>query len=182
MEVIKTPIKDLVIIEPRVFGDDRGYFFESYNKSNFAAAGLHYDFVQDNESRSKYGVLRGLHFQNAPMAQTKLVRVTEGKVFDVGVDLRDGSPTYGQYYGIELSAENKRQFIVPRGFAHGFVVLSDWAVFCYKCDNVYSAEHEGGIKFDDPAFGIDWQIPSGDIILSERDKNQPALKDATFQF
>jgi len=182
VKLVETPIKDLVVIEPRVFGDDRGYFFESYNKANFASAGLHYDFVQDNESRSKYGVLRGLHFQNAPMAQTKLVRVTEGKVFDVGVDLRDGSPTYGQHYGIELSAENKRQYLVPRGFAHGFVVLSESAVFCYKCDNVYSAEHEGGIKFDDPAFGIDWHIPSDDIILSERDKNQPTFKEATFRF
>lgn len=182
MNVKETPIKDMVIIEPRVFGDDRGYFFESYNKEAFEKAGLNYNFVQDNESKSKYGVLRGLHFQHDPMAQSKLVRVTEGSVYDVGVDIRKGSPTYGQHFGMILSAENKMQLLIPRGFAHGFVVLSETAVFNYKCDNFYSKENDGGLIYDDPEINITWPLPKADIQVSEKDRLQPTLKDATLNF
>lgn len=171
----ETGIEGLLIFEPRVFEDKRGYFFESFNKRLFEEAGIHADFVQDNQALSGYGVLRGLHYQIEPMAQAKLVRVLEGRVLDVAVDLREGSPTYGQHFSIELSAENKLQLYIPRGFAHGYAVLSERAVFFYKCDNYYSPEHEGGIRFDDPALGIDWQLPPEAIILSEKDSRLPRL-------
>ena len=158
MNFIKTAIEGVYIIEPRIFTDDRGYFFESYSKAAFEAAGLHYDFVQDNQSKSVYGTVRGLHFQKGEHAQAKLVRVLEGTVLDVAVDLRRTSHTYGQYVSVELSAENNRQLMIPRGFAHGFSVLSETAVFAYKCDNPYCRESEGGSRFDDPALAIDWRI------------------------
>ena len=164
-----TPIEGLLIFEPRVFGDERGYFYESFNKSTFAEAGVKDNFVQDNQSKSTYGVLRGLHYQTGEHAQSKLVRVLEGKVLDVAVDIRPGSPTYGQHYSIELSAENQLQFYVPRGFAHGFLVLSDTATFFYKCDNFYNKASEGGIAYDDPTLNIDWKIPQKDLVLSEKD-------------
>ena len=155
MNFIKTALEGVFIIEPRVFTDNRGYFFESYNKAAFEAAGLFYDFVQDNQSKSSYGTVRGLHFQKGEHAQAKLVRVLEGVVLDVAVDLRRASPTYGQHVAVELSAENNRQLMIPRGFAHGFSVLSETAVFAYKCDNLYCKEAEGGIRFDDPTLAID---------------------------
>lgn len=173
MPFIDTSIEGLKVFEPRVFGDDRGYFFESYNKNSFIAAGIPTEFVQDNESRSVYGVLRGLHYQCGEYAQAKLVRVVEGAVLDVAVDIRKDSSTYGQSYSVRLSAENKRQLFIPRGFAHGFVVLSPTAIFCYKCDNFYNKESEGGLRFDDPTLGIDWEIEAADIILSEKDKVNP---------
>ena len=168
----------MVIIEPDVFGDDRGYFFESYNQARFDAAVRPVRFVQDNESKSKFGVLRGLHFQCGRAAQSKLVRVVKGKVLDVAVDIRRGSPTFGRHVAVELTAENKRQFFVPRGFAHGFSVLSDEAVFQYKCDNYYAPGSEGGIAWDDPALAIDWRLPAGEILLSEKDRRHPKLADA----
>ncbi len=171
MNITNTPILGLLIIENRIFNDNRGFFYESYNKKEFEKVGLTYDFVQDNHSRSEYGILRGLHYQEPPYAQTKLVRVTSGKVLDVAVDLRKGSPTYLQHFSIELSAENKLQFLIPRGFAHGFVVLSEYADFMYKCDNYYSKPHENGLMYNDKILNIDWRIPSHDIILSEKDKN-----------
>ena len=169
-----TTIKDLCLIEPTVFGDDRGYFMETYN-SEFDSIVRHFNgtqasFVQDNESKSSYGVLRGLHFQKGEYAQAKLVRVVQGKVLDVAVDIRKDSPTFGQHVAVELSDENKRQFFVPRGFAHGFVVLSKEAIFQYKCDNFYAPEHEGGIAWNDPELGIDWKIEPNDALLSEKDK------------
>ena len=167
-----------MIIEPDVFGDDRGYFFESYNQARFDAAVRPVRFVQDNESKSKFGVLRGLHFQCGRAAQSKLVRVVKGKVLDVAVDIRRGSPTFGRHVAVELTAENKRQFFVPRGFAHGFSVLSDEAVFQYKCDNYYAPGSEGGIAWDDPALAIDWRLPAGEILLSEKDRRHPKLADA----
>ena len=170
MEIIKTEIEGVVIIEPRIFKDDRGYFFESFSEKNFQEQVCQTTFVQDNESKSSYGVLRGLHFQKPPYAQSKLVRVVQGAVLDVAVDIRKGSPTYGKHVAIELSAENKRQFFVPRGFAHGFVVLSDEAIFQYKCDNYYSPKHEGALAWDDADVAIDWKIPADKIILSEKDK------------
>ncbi|MDR0955001.1 MAG: dTDP-4-dehydrorhamnose 3,5-epimerase [Rikenellaceae bacterium] len=183
MNVIKTEIEGVLIIEPRVFGDERGYFFESYNKEAFAkATGLDINFVQDNESKSKYGVLRGLHFQLPPFAQSKLVRVVAGRVLDVAVDIRRGSPTFGKYVTCELTEENLRQFFLPRGMAHGFVVLSAEAVFQYKCDNLYHPEAEGAVAWDDPELGIDWQIPSTDIVLSEKDRRNARLRDATQLF
>jgi dTDP-4-dehydrorhamnose 3,5-epimerase len=175
MPFFETPIPDLLIFEPKVWADDRGYFFESFNARTFEEAGIHIPFVQDNEAKSTYGVLRGLHYQVEPMAQAKLVRVVEGEVLDVVVDIREGSSTYGQSYSIRLSAANKKQLFVPRGFAHGYAVLSRTAIFCYKCDNFYSKEHEGGILFDDPQLGIDWQLPAEAVILSEKDKLQPVL-------
>lgn len=165
MPFIKTPIADLLIFEPRVFEDDRGYFFEAFNAQTFAEAGIKRPFVQDNQARSTYGVLRGLHYQVGEQAQAKLVRVLEGKVLDVVVDLRPDSPTYGKHYGVELSAENKRQLYVPRGFAHGYVVLSETAEFFYKCDNFYHKASEGGIRYDDPQLNIDWQIDLAQAIL-----------------
>jgi dTDP-4-dehydrorhamnose 3,5-epimerase len=175
MRVVETPIKDLLIIEPLVFGDDRGYFFESFNQKKFADNRLSYNFVQDNESLSKRGVLRGLHYQLNPYAQTKLVRVVQGTVFDVAVDIRKESPTYGKWFGVELSGENKRQFLIPRGFAHGFVVLSEMAVFQYKCDSFYNPEYDRGIIFNDPFINIDWKIKEKDILLSDKDIKLPVL-------
>lgn len=165
-----TFIPDLYVITPRIFHDKRGYFFESYNKQLLQKYQINYDFVQDNQARSTYGVLRGLHFQLNPYAQTKLVRVTEGRVLDVVVDLRSGSPTYGQHFSIELSADNKKQLLVPRGFAHGYLVLSDTAEFVYKCDNYYNKAAEGGLLFNDPELNIDWQLPEQDLIISDKDK------------
>lgn len=175
MPVSTTPIADLLVFEPRIFHDDRGYFYESYNRRTWEEAGVYLDFVQDNQARSTRGVLRGLHYQVGEMAQSKLVRVTEGEVLDVVVDLRPDSATYGQWYSIRLSAENKRQLLVPRGFAHGYVVLSDTAEFQYKCDNYYSKAHEGGIRYDDPALGIDWQFDLSQVLVSEKDLVLPGL-------
>lgn len=169
MNIIKTKIGGVVIIEPRVFTDDRGYLFESFSQKQFEEEVCKTTFVQDNESKSIYGVLRGLHFQKPPFAQSKLVRVVKGKALDVAVDIRKGSPTFGQYVAVELSEENKWQFFVPRGFAHGFVVLSKDAIFQYKCDNYYAPESEGSIIWNDKTIGIDWQISVQDIILSEKD-------------
>ena len=177
MNVIPTIIPDLKIIEPRVFEDSRGYFFESFSQQLFNEKVSDTVFVQDNESRSTYGVLRGLHFQQPPMAQAKLVRVVEGSVLDVAVDIRPNSPTYGQHVSVELSADNKRQLFIPRGFAHGFVVLSPTVVFQYKCDNYYSPTHDGGIAWNDPYLNIDWQVPMEDVVLSEKDKRQIAFKE-----
>ena len=178
MQIIDTAIPDVKIIVPDVFGDARGYFFESWNEEKYAACGINCKWVQDNESRSKYGVLRGLHYQAAPYTQAKLVRVIEGKVLDVAVDIRKGSPTFGQHVAVELSAENKRQLFVPRGFAHGFVVLSEDVIFAYKCDNTYMPSHERGLAFDDPALGIDWRIKDAEFLLSDKDRKNPLLKDA----
>lgn len=175
MNVLKTNIEGVLIIEPRVFGDERGYFFESYSQREFEEKVYKTLFVQDNESKSVYGVMRGLHFQKPPFAQAKLVRVVKGRVLDVAVDIREGSPTYGQYVSTELTGENKRQLFIPRGFAHGFVVLSEEALFQYKCDNYYAPGYEGAIRWDDPKLGIDWKLPLEDIILSEKDKNNPLL-------
>ncbi len=177
MNVIKTEIEGLVIIEPRVFGDARGYFFESYNARDFAEQVGDITFVQDNESRSCYGVVRGLHFQKPPYAQSKLVRVVEGKVLDVAVDIRKGSPTYGHYVAVELTAESHRQLFLPRGMAHGFAVLSEIAVFQYKCDNLYHPESEGAIAWDDPTLAIDWRVPADRVLLSEKDSHHPLFKD-----
>lgn len=179
MEVIKTAIDGVLIIEPKVFGDHRGYFFESFNEREFAAkSGIDVHFVQDNESKSCYGVVRGLHFQKGEHAQAKLVRVISGKVLDVAVDIRPGSPTFGKHVAAELTAENHRQFFIPKGFAHGFVVLSQEAVFQYKCDEFYCPEAEGAIAWNDPDIAIDWQIPASDVILSDKDRKHPRLKEA----
>jgi len=164
-----TPIPDLFIFEPRLLHDERGYFYESYNRRTWEAAGHYVDFVQDNQARSTRGVLRGLHYQIGEMAQAKLVRVVEGAVLDVAVDLRPTSDTYGQWFSIELSAENKRQLFVPRGFAHGYLVLSETAEFVYKCDNFYSKIHEGGLRFDDPKIGINWNFDLEEVLVSEKD-------------
>lgn len=177
MNVIKTPIEGLVIIEPRLFGDDRGYFFESFNQREFEREIGPVTFVQDNESKSCYGVIRGLHFQKGEHAQSKLVRVVKGAVLDVAVDIRPGSPTYGMHFAVELTGENHLQFFLPRGMAHGFSVLSEEAVFQYKCDNFYCRESEGAIAWDDPDLDIDWRIPKGKVILSEKDRNHPRLRD-----
>ena len=179
MKISKTAIDGVLIIEPQVFEDERGYFFESYNQAKMEEAGLHYNFIQDNQSKSCYGVVRGIHFQKGEYAQAKLVRVLEGTVLDVAVDLRKSSPTFGKYVAVELSAENKKQLMIPRGFGHGFAVLSPTAVFAYKCDNVYNKASEGGIRFDDPDIGVDWKINPKDAILSEKDKNAPLLKEVT---
>lgn len=178
MKVIKTDIEGVVILEPRIFGDERGYFFESYSQKRFDEEVRPVHFVQDNESKSCYGVVRGLHFQKGEKAQSKLVRVVEGRVLDVAVDIRRGSPTFGKYVAVELSAENKRQFFIPRGFAHGFSVLSETAVFQYKCDNLYAPESEGAVAWDDPELGIDWGVPAEAVILSPKDANHPTLKEA----
>jgi dTDP-4-dehydrorhamnose 3,5-epimerase len=183
MRLIKTKIEDLFILEPRVFADNRGYFFESYNKKKLESLiGEEYNFVQDNESKSSYGVIRGLHYQLAPYSQTKIVRVLEGRVYDVAVDLRKDSQTFGEWAGIELSGENKKQFLIPKGFAHGFSVLSETAVFTYKCDNYYHPEAEAGIIYNDSSIGIDWKIPEEDAKLSEKDKLLPELKNAKINF
>lgn len=182
MNIIDTEIPEVKIIEPVVFGDHRGYFFESFSQQEFDEKVCKTQFVQDNESKSKFGVLRGLHFQKAPYAQSKLVRVVQGSVLDVAVDIRRGSPTFGKYVAAELNDENKRQMFVPRGFAHGFVVLSDEVIFQYKCDNYYMAESEGGIAWDAPELAINWQIPADRIILSEKDQNRCGLNDAEYLF
>ncbi len=177
MNIIKTEIEGVVIIEPRVFKDARGYFFESYSKREFDEKVRPVEFVQDNESMSSKGVMRGLHFQRPPYTQSKLVRCVKGRVLDVAVDIRKGSPTYGRHVAVELSEDNHRQFFVPRGFAHGFAVLSDVAVFQYKCDNYYHPEVDGGISIADDTLGIDWQIDSSHAILSEKDTSHPLLAD-----
>ncbi|WP_319380113.1 dTDP-4-dehydrorhamnose 3,5-epimerase [Thiomicrorhabdus sp.] len=178
MEFIHQTIPEVVLVKPKVFGDDRGYFFETFRQDKFEeAVGYKVNFCQDNESKSIKGVLRGLHFQLPPFAQSKLVRVIEGKVLDVAVDIRRGSPTFGQYVTAELSAENKHQLFVPRGFAHGFVVLSESAVFTYKVDNYYAPNHDAGLVFNDPSLAIDWILPEADLILSEKDLHQPVLRD-----
>ena len=183
MEVLKTEIEGLLIIEPRVFTDGRGYFFESFNAREFLAkTGIDVHFVQDNESMSSYGVLRGLHFQKMPHTQAKLVRCVEGRVLDVAVDIRKGSPTYGRHVAVELSGENHRQFFISKGFAHGFAVLSEKAVFQYKCDDFYHPESDSGIDIFDPALGIDWIIPRSEAILSPKDLDRPALADAPVDF
>ena len=177
MEIIKTNIEGVVIIEPRIFKDDRGYFFESFSQREFEEKVCKTTFVQDNESKSSYGVLRGLHFQKPPFAQSKLVRVIKGAVLDVAVDIRKGSPTFGQYVSVELTGENHRQFFIPRGFAHGFSVLSEEVIFQYKCDNFYSPQSEGAIAWNDPDLNIDWRIPAEQVVLSEKDSKHPRLKD-----
>ena len=177
MEVIETGIAGVVILEPRLFRDDRGYFFESFSEREFCEKVRPVRFVQDNESKSSYGVLRGLHFQKPPHAQSKLVRVIRGRVLDVAVDIRRGSPTFGRHVAVELTGENHRQFFIPRGFAHGFSVLSDEAVFQYKCDNYYAPQSEGALAWDDPDLGIDWQVPADRILLSEKDRHHPRLHD-----
>lgn len=180
--ITDTAIEGVKIIEPKVFGDHRGYFFESFSQRDFDAQVREIRFVQDNESKSKYGVLRGLHFQKPPHAQSKLVRVVRGAVLDVAVDIRKGSPTFGQHVAVELTEDNHRQFFIPQGFAHGFTVLSDEVVFQYKCDNFYAPESEGAIAWNDPQLGIDWRIPSSDIILSAKDEAHPFLKDIDSPF
>lgn|SRR5574344_25370 len=177
MNFIKTEIDGVVIVEPRLFKDDRGYFFESYNEKEFIANGITNRFVQDNQSKSSYGVVRGLHCQLEEHAQAKLVRVLEGKVLDVAVDFRKDSPTFLQHVAVELSAENNRQFFIPRGFLHGFSVLSETAVFAYKCDNLYCKESEFGICFDDPTIGVDWQVPADKILVSDKDRMHKEVKD-----
>lgn len=177
MNFIKTDIDGVYIIEPKIWPDARGYFFESYNKKVFDEAGLTYDFVQDNQSKSSYGTIRGLHFQKSEFSQAKLVRVIEGTVLDVAVDLRAGSKTFGKHVAVELSAENNRQLMIPRGFAHGFSVLSETAVFTYKCDNVYNKASEGGLIWNDKDIGIDWKIPADKVILSDKDRKHPSLKE-----
>jgi len=178
VDIIKTAIDGVVIIEPRLFKDERGYFFESFSQKEFEEKVCKTVFVQDNESKSSYGVLRGLHFQKPPFAQSKLVRVVRGAVLDVAVDIRKGSLTFGKHVAVELTAENHRQFFIPRGFAHGFSVLSQEVVFQYKCDNYYAPQSEGALAWDDPDLGIDWRIPAAEIVLSKKDKAHPRLKDA----
>lgn len=179
MKISKTEIEGVYIIEPQVFEDERGYFFESYNQAKMEEAGLHYNFIQDNQSKSCYGTIRGIHFQKGEYSQAKLVRVLSGAVLDVAVDLRKDSPTFGKYVAVELTAENKKQLMIPRGFGHGFSVLSPEAVFAYKCDNVYNKASEGGLRYNDPDINVDWKINLNDAVLSEKDKNAPFLKDIT---
>lgn len=182
MKVIQTAIPGVVIIEPRIFNDERGYFFESFSQRDFNQEVREIHFVQDNESKSSYGVLRGLHFQKTPYAQSKLVRVIKGSVLDVAVDIRKGSPTFGQHVAVELTGDNHRQFFIPRGFAHGFSVLTDEVVFQYKCDNFYAPQAEGALAWNDPDLHIDWRLPEVDVILSEKDRHHPRLKDADWLF
>lgn len=182
MKVLGTELEGLVIIEPRIFEDNRGYFFESYQKERYLEAGIPCTFVQDNESRSEKGVVRGLHYQKAPYAQSKLVRVMYGEVLDVAVDIRKNSKTYGQWYSLILSAENKKQFFIPHGFAHGFSVLSDEAILTYKCDEYYNFKAERGIIYNDPTLNIDWQVPNSEMIISEKDKILMTLKEAEVAF
>lgn len=182
MNIIETSIEGVVVIEPKVFGDHRGYFFESFSQKDFCEKVRQVSFVQDNESKSCYGVVRGLHFQKPPHAQSKLVRVVKGAVLDVAVDIRKGSPTFGQHVAVELSEENHRQLFIPRGFAHGFAVLTDEVVFQYKCDNFYAPQSEGAIAWDDPDLGIDWRIPADKVVLSAKDMAHPRLKDAQWLF
>lgn len=178
MNVIATEIPEVKILEPKIWGDERGYFFESWNREILATFGIECDFIQDNESKSSFGVLRGLHFQAVPYTQAKLVRVIQGTVVDIALDIRHGSPTFGQHVAVELSGTNKRQLFVPRGFAHGFAVLSEGAIFAYKCDNKYMPSHERGIAFDDPALGIDWCVNSKKLVLSAKDTKNPRLTEA----
>jgi dTDP-4-dehydrorhamnose 3,5-epimerase len=182
MTIETTNIQDLVIINPTVFEDARGYFFEAYNQNAIAAEGIQINFVQDNQSFSKRGTLRGLHYQNSPFAQTKLVRVLEGEIVDIAVDLRKDSPTYGQHFALRLSAENKKQLLIPQGFAHGFSVLSETATVLYKCDQFYNKASEGGIRFDDPLLNIDWGIDLKAAIVSEKDQILPLFKDCNSEF
>ncbi|MDD3078116.1 MAG: dTDP-4-dehydrorhamnose 3,5-epimerase [Paludibacter sp.] len=182
MEIIETPIKDLIIIKPRIFNDARGFFFESYNEKNYNEKGINIRFCQDNQSKSSYGVVRGLHYQLNPHSQSKLVSVVRGAVWDVAVDLRAGSSTYGQWYGVELTEENHLQFMIPQGFAHGFSVLSETAVFTYKCDDFYNPTLERGILYNDPALNIDWKVPSEKAIISDKDTKHPLFKDAEKNF
>ena len=177
MNIVETEIKGVFIIEPKVFGDDRGYFFESFSQREFESVIGPVTFVQDNQSKSSYGVVRGLHFQKPPHAQAKLVRVVKGKVLDVAVDLRKDSPTFGKYMAVELSDENHRQVFIPKGFAHGFSVLSEEAVFQYKCDEYYAPESEVAIAWDDQDLNIDWKVPAEDVVLSAKDRNHPTLKE-----
>ena len=182
MKIIETAIEDVVIIEPRLFKDERGYFFESFSQREFEEKIRKISFVQDNESKSSYGVLRGLHFQKPPYAQRKLVRVIKGAVLDVAVDIRKGSPTFGKHVAIELTEENHLQLFIPRGFAHGFSVLSQEVIFQYKCDNFYAPQSEGALAWDDSDLNINWRIPTNQIILSEKDKHHEKLKDASWLF
>lgn len=182
MNIIRTDIPEVVIVEPKVFGDHRGYFFESFSERDFDAQVRRVRFVQDNESKSCYGVVRGLHFQLPPHAQSKLVRVVKGKVLDVAVDIRKGSPTFGRHVAVELSEDNRRQLFIPRGFAHGFAVLSDEVIFQYKCDDFYHLECEGAVAWNDPALGIDWGVPEDKIILSAKDQAHPLLAHAEVLF
>ena len=182
MEVIKTDIEGVVIIEPRIFKDDRGYFYESFSQREFEEKVCRTTFVQDNQSKSSYGVLRGLHFQKPPYCQSKLVRCIKGAVLDVAVDIRKGSPTFGKYVAVELSEDNHRQFFVPRGFAHGFAVLTPEAVFQYKCDNFYNKESEGSVAWNDPELAIDWRIPAEKVLLSEKDKLSKNIANADYLF
>lgn len=182
MNIIKTDIEGVLILEPEVFNDDRGYFMESFSQKQFESEVCKTDFVQDNESKSSFGVLRGLHFQKPPYAQSKLVRVVKGRVLDVAVDIRKGSPTFGKHVSVELTEDNKYQFFVPRGFAHGFVVLSEEVIFQYKCDNFYAPQHEGAIVWNDPSINIDWKIDIDKIILSEKDKKNPLFNDVEWLF
>ena len=182
MEVIKTEIEGVVIIEPRIFKDGRGYFYESFSQREFEEKVCRTTFVQDNQSKSSYGVVRGLHFQKPPYSQSKLVRCIKGAVLDVAVDIRKGSPTFGKHVAVELSEENHRQLFIPRGFAHGFAVLTPEAVFQYKCDNYYNKESEGAIAWNDPQLAIDWRIPADKVLLSEKDRNSRSIADADFLF
>ncbi|MDX9920135.1 MAG: dTDP-4-dehydrorhamnose 3,5-epimerase [Paludibacter sp.] len=182
MEIIKTNIEGLLVIQPRVFADARGFFFESYNENLYREAGIDIHFCQDNQSKSGYGVIRGLHYQLNPHSQSKLVSVIQGAVWDVAVDLRKNSPTFGQWYGVELTEENHTQFLIPQGFAHGFSVLSETAVFSYKCDDFYNTALERGIMFNDPALAIDWKIPAGKEIISDKDMKHPLFADAEKNF
>ena len=182
MEIIKTNIEGLLVIQPRVFADARGFFFESYNEKMYRENGIDIRFCQDNQSKSGYGVIRGLHFQLNPHSQSKLVSVIRGAVWDVAVDLRKNSPTFGQWYGVELTEDNHTQFLIPQGFAHGFSVLSEMAVFSYKCDDFYNPTLERGIMFNDPALAIDWKIPAGKEIISDKDMKHPLFADAEMNF
>ena len=182
MPFIQTPIPDLLVFEPKIFEDSRGYFFESFNLQTFRAAGIEINFVQDNQSSSRYGVIRGLHYQLEPHAQVKLIRVLAGNILDIAVDIRKGSPTFGKSFSIELSAENKKQLFIPAGFAHGFSVLSDQAEVFYKCDSFYNNDSEAGVLYNDPSLGIDWKIPAGKEIISAKDLKLPLLKDCKNNF
>ncbi len=182
MEIIKTKIPGLLVVQPNVFNDDRGYFFESYQSARYVDAGIDAGFIQDNESKSVRGVVRGLHYQLGEFAQAKLVRVVQGSVFDVAVDLRKGSPTFGEWFGIELNDKNKKQLFVPRGFAHGFSVLSETAIFSYKCDNLYKKEAERSINPFDTELNIDWHLENSQLIISEKDRQAPAFKNAEINF
>ena len=182
MKVIDTPLSGLKVIEPKIFKDERGYFFESFNEFTFTENGLKYNFIQDNESKSGYGVIRGLHYQLEPYAQAKLVRVLQGSVFDVAVDIRKGSPTFGKWYGIELNSENKLQLLIPRGFAHGFSVLSETCIFIYKCDGLYNKASERGILYNDPKLNINWKVDINKSIISEKDKVQKSFDEAEINF